>query len=266
MLENFYDLEFALDHWEQHRPFFTMLSPEYAYDAIRPHILQEVEDTLITIDGSDFSRITYYTYPDERAMEKMHENSFGAFFSEIREEAGFKAAISLSELAVFLRLEHDQAESDKIWQVFSYLWQAFSRFKYGHGYDTPSTRNTLTLLLGSNNILELVEDKQWFENTRRYFETNTHPWGGKPLVQGYPAALRILGGEIHPEAKMDSPLVNGILDLSKDSEFLERNMSKILWERSASGKSIFGFVGIGSTPSSYYYHLPYHMTIVKSAR
>ena len=105
------------------------------------------------------------------------------------------SAEALALLAGLIRLEPDGGDRVLLDESFANLWGKFDEHLYGHGYDTPSTRTDLVLMLASNNVFGLVPDRPWIDAMREYFLTETHPWSGNPLRGSCGHVLLALGEE-----------------------------------------------------------------------
>src|SRR5262249_25089268 len=139
-------------------------------------------------------------------------------------------------------------------ESFANLWQQFSRYRYGHGYDTAETRATLVLTLASNNTFELVNDTGWINSMREYFRTDKHPWSQEPLPGVYPEVLRALGEPVGgPPRRPDHPGVSGVFDLAGGEINLAQVRRELYWEQGR--PEDFG----SAEPHSVCYRLPYHL-------
>ena len=249
-LKKFRDEHYARTNWSKLRPFFCRLSPEFLWDDVRKQIVEELNEEIQANASQTWEYATYFTYPTNEQMESIHEG--GLFFSEIREIVGYRSAEALSLLAGLIRLEPDGDVRVLLEESFANLWQKFSEYGYGHGYDTPSTRADLVLMLSSNNVFGLVHDRSWIERMLEYFLSDTHPWSRRPLRDVYPEVLRALrDGEAQIEANQDDPLLSGVFDLN-DAEF-EELKDNLLWAQGPPEEFR------SAQPPSVFYRLPYHL-------
>ena len=249
-LKKFRDEGYARTNWSKLRPFYCRLSPEFLWDDVRKQIVEELNEEIQANASETWEYATYFTYPTDEQMESIHEG--GLFFSEIREIVGYRSAEALSLLAGLIRLEPDGDVRVLLEESFANLWQKFGEYGYGHGYDTPSTRADLVLMLSSNNVFGLVHDRSWIERTRNYFMTDTHPWSQRPLRDVYPAVLRALDDtETETDAKQNDPILSGVFDL-QDQE-LEKLKNALFWAQGPPEEFR------SATPLSVFYRLPYHL-------
>ncbi|MFL6284253.1 MAG: hypothetical protein ACJ74Q_14010 [Pyrinomonadaceae bacterium] len=189
-LRDLRDEDYARANWSRLRPFFCRLSPEFLWSEVRRQIVEELNEEIQANASQTWEYATYFTYPTDEQMESIHEG--GLFFSEIREIVGYRSAEALSLLAGLIRLEPDGEVRVLLEESFANLWQKFSEYGYGHGYDTPTTRADLVMMLSSNNVFGLVNDRSWIEGMRGYFMTEKHPWSQKPLRESNGDVLRAL--------------------------------------------------------------------------
>jgi len=256
--------KYSLENWKNVRPFFCRLSPEYIWNEVRESILEEVTKELEAEKSNDFTFFPFFVYPPLEQLESLHGG--GTFFSEIRELVAFRAVEALSILAGMIRLESRGPALDLFEECFQNLWQEFSRYSYGHGIDTTDTRSDLVLILGNNNVFELVKDNSWQYSILEYFETEKEFWSGKPLNQICKSIIKILGGS-YEESTEDDLIVKGVLDLNiipveKISDLCNSLYWKHLyWEER-------GLTNINPPPPAIYehpsfYYLPFHLLRVE---
>ena len=222
--------KYALENWKDVRPFFCRLSPEYIWNEVKDSIIKEISDKLEAEKSNDFKFFPFFVYPHFEQIESLHGG--GVFLSEIFELVAYRASEALSILAGMIRLESKGPILDLFEECFHNLWQEFSQRLYGHGLDTTNTRSDLVLILGSNNVFELVKDNSWQYSMLEYFETEKHPWSGSPLNQMYKSTIKILGGS-YEESTEDDLIVKGVLDLNAiPTEKINSFCHSLYWEHS----------------------------------
>jgi hypothetical protein len=250
------DDAYAREHWTTLRPFYCRLTPEYIWQHVRLHILEELNEEAQANATKQWRYATYFTYPSLEQMTALHEAArrTGLFFSEIREIVGYRSAEALAVLAGLCRLESDGNVRAQLEESFSNLWQSFSDVDYGHGYDTTETRSDLVLILASNNVFGLVQDHGWIDRMRHYFRTDKHPWYGHPLIGSHGHVLRALGErDVATPAGNEGVMVEGVYDLGSGVHTLEALRDALLWEQGP--PEDFDH----SQPPSIFYRLPYHL-------
>lgn len=251
-LELLRDEAYAHENWTRLRPFYCRLSPELLWAEVRRQIVEELNEEIQANSSKSWEYATYFTYPTTEQMESIHED--GLFFSEIREIVGYRSAEALSLLAGLIRLEPDGEARVLLEESFANLWQKFAEYGYGHGYDTANTRADLVLMLASNNVFGLVQDRSWIDRMRAYFSTETHPWSGRPLRELRVDVLRALGEPgLTVEGGGENPIVSGVFDLEKDEHRLESLREALFWEQSRPEEFE------SAPPRSIFYLLPYHL-------
>lgn len=252
--------KYALRYWKNIRPFFCRLSPEYIWNEVRDSIIKEISEELEAEESNDFKFFPFFVYPPLEQLESLHEG--GVFFSEIRELVGYRAAEALSILAAMIRLESKGPALDLFEECFHNLWQEFSPYGYGHGIDTTSTRSDLVLILGSNNVFELVKDNSWQYSTLEYFETEKEYWSGTPLNQICKSIIKILGGN-YEESTEDDLIVKGVLDLNAiPTEEINNFCHSLYWEHSYWEQSNLTETNppqLAMHEQTSFYNLPFHL-------
>lgn len=252
--------KYALRNWENIRPFFCRLSPEYIWNEVRDSIIKEISEELEAEKSNDFKFFPFFVYPPLEQLESLHGD--GVFFSEIRELEGYRAAEALSVLAGMIRLESKGPALDLFEECFHNLWQEFSPYGYGHGYDTTSTRSDLVLILGSNNVFELVKNNSWQYSTLEYFETEKDVWSETPLNQIYKSIIKILGGS-YEESTEDDLIVKGVLYLNAiPTEKINSFCHSLCWKHLYWGES--NLLETDPHPPAMheqtsFYNLPFHL-------
>jgi hypothetical protein len=248
------DDKYALENWTLLRPFFCRLSPEFIWNEMRIQIIEELNEEIQANTSHSWEYATYFTYPSDEQMEHLHEQGEDLFFSEIREVVGYRSAEALATLAGMIRLESQGSVRLLLQELFDNLWQKFSQFEYGHGYDKEETQKELVLMLASNNVFGLVHDRTWSDAVHDYFLKNTDLWSGTPLRKLYGGVLKVLGEtRIEYEANKDNPIISGTFNLDQPEYTLEQLRDLLFWQqgRPESFES--------SSPQSIFYALPYHM-------
>lgn len=252
--------KYALENWKNVRPFFCRQSPEYIWNEVRDSIIKEISEELEAEKSNDFKFFPFFVYPPLEQLESLHEG--GVFFSEIRELVAYRASEALSVLAGMIRLESNGTALDIFEECFHNLWQEFSQYGYGHGYDTTSTRSDLVMILGSNNVFELVKDNSWQYSMLEYFETEKSDWSGTPLNQIYKSIIKILGGS-YEESTEDDLIVKGVLDLNAiPTEKINSFCHSLYWGHSYWEESDLTETNppqLAMHEQTSFYYLPFHL-------
>ena len=250
------DEAYARERWATLRPFYCRLTPEYLWEHVRLHILEELNEEMQANASKQWRYATYFTYPSVEQMSWLHEDARGSglFFSEIREIVGYRSAEALAVLAGLCRLESDGNVRQQLEESFANLWASFSEADYARGYNTTSVRSSLVLMLASNNVFGLVQDRDWVDEMRRYFRTDKHPWSGRPLPESCGHVLRALG-----ESNVTRPggehgvIVDGVCDLGSGLHTLPSLRDELFWEQGQ--PEDFDH----AEPRSLFYQFPYHL-------
>jgi hypothetical protein len=222
--------DYARRNWTKLRPFYCRLSPEYLWTEVRRQILEELNEEIQADDSKTWTYATHFTYPNDDQIESIHQDHL--FFSEIREIVGYRSAEALSLLAGFIRLESDDDSKTLLEESFANLWQKFGEHRYGHGYDTAATRADLVLMLASNNVFGLVDDRRWIDATHEYFRYELHEWSQKPLREYYPHVLRALeDAKADTQSDTGNPIVSGCFDLDDNQYDLMSLCNALYWEQ-----------------------------------
>jgi hypothetical protein len=252
-LESLRREEFARQSWSRQRPFYCRLAPEYLWAEVRRVILEELKEEIQADRERTWAYATYFTYPSDEQIASIHEG--GVFWSEIREVVGYRAAEALSLLAGLVRLEADGDDKELLTESFTNLWQQFTHYNYGHGYDTPLTRARLARMLASNNVFRLAGQNAWAERMLAYFCTEIEPWQAKPLAELFPDVLSVLG-----EACGDVVIAGESIDLGHGEWNLLSLTRALRWEQGRPEDFR------PAPPPSVFYQLPYHRVKFTAAR
>jgi hypothetical protein len=125
--------KFALQNWKNIRPFFCRMAPEYIWNEVRGSIIEGLISELEADKSNNFKFPPFFVYPTQGRLKSLHGG--GAFFSEILEYTGFRAAEALNLLAGMIRLESKGTTLDLLDDCFQNLWKEFSKYGYGHGIE-----------------------------------------------------------------------------------------------------------------------------------